>query len=66
MNTYQFRTNLLGQLVLQRRVRYTTGSIGWEDAKAPDLADYYAELYVLRTQAKQNSTQRELFELECG
>ena len=52
--------------MLQRRVRYTTGSIGWEDAKAPDLADYYAELYVLRTQAKQNSTQRELFELECG
>jgi hypothetical protein len=65
MNTYQFRTNFLGQVILQRRVRYTTGDIGWQDATASDLRDYYAELYRLQTNAL-SQRQRELFELECG
>jgi hypothetical protein len=65
MNTYQFRTNFLGQVILQRRVRYTTGDIGWQDATASDLRDYYAELYRLQTNAL-SQHQRELFELECG
>jgi hypothetical protein len=65
MNTYQFRTNFLGQVILQRRVRYTTGDIGWQDATASDLRDYYAELYRLQTNAL-GQYQRDLFELECG
>lgn len=65
MNTYQFRTNFLGQVILQRRVRYTSGDIGWQDATASDLRDYYAELYRLQTQSL-TQHQRDLFELECG
>lgn len=48
MNDYQFRTNFIGQLILQRRVVWTNGTTGWQDAKAEDLRDYYAELFQLQ------------------
>lgn len=45
---YQFRTNWLGQCILQRRALYTNGSIGWIDCTAQDLRDYYQELIQLQ------------------
>lgn len=52
MNNYQFRTNWLGQLILQRHV-YTQRWYGdkyyaWQDATAQDLKDYYEQLYTLQ------------------
>lgn len=69
MKNYQFRTNWLGQLVLQHLVKYRDQWGGpefeWHDANTQDLQDYYVQLYRL-TQCAQTPTQRELFEQQCG
>lgn len=63
MNNYQFRTNWLGQLVLQRlhttRDRWGDRCYEWLDATATDLK-YYQELY------HTPDTVREQFERQCG
>ena len=69
MKNYQFRTNWLGQLVLQRRVVVNVGSFGdreygWCDANTTDLQHYYVQLY--QHQPAHPPTQRELFEQQCG
>ena len=70
MKNYQFRTNWLGHIVLQRRVIVSIGSFGdpehgYVDATTQDLRDYYAQLHTLAEPCSCN-TQRELFEQQCG
>lgn len=65
MDDYQFRTNWLGQVILQRRVVYLNATTGWQDATAQDLKDYYAELYELQKLGVAQE-QRRLFDSQCG
>lgn len=53
LQDYQFRTNWLGRCILQRRVQYQDGTIGWIDAKSEDLRDYYQELLQLDPKPQQ-------------
>lgn len=63
MNCYQFRTNWLGQLVLQRlhklHTRYGDREYEWRDARTQDLRAYYQH-------TNKTSNTREQFERECG
>ena len=48
MNSWRFRTNWQGKLVLQRQVKYYNirmymHDYYWRDAKTEDLQDYYNE-----------------------
>lgn len=69
MKNYQFRTNWLGQLVLQRRTIVNTGyfgepEYGYVSATTQDLKHYYQQLHQL--QHCSCGTQREMFEQDCG
>ncbi len=71
MKNYQFRTNWLGHLVLQRRVVVNIGSFGdreyyWCDADTTDLQHYYATLAAIAQLVNPVPTTRDLFEAECG
>lgn len=67
MNNYKFRTNLVGQLVLQYRAQYRDHwgdpQYRWRDADIGDLQEYYN--YLARLQDPRQSI-REEFEAQCG
>ncbi len=69
MKNYQFRTNWLGQLVLQRRIIVNIGYFGepkydYVNATTQDLKHYYRQLY--ERESSTCTQQRELFEQQCG